>query len=103
MCERANERQQMSIAIAVKGGKCDSLDVHHGVGVLASVGLRATAGAGCNGHPMLPAAHVAPDGDIQRWVSIEEAEGLEEEAHMLCWHDWPVLHPWDVRHSKGMP
>ena len=77
--------------------------MHHGVGVLAGVGLGATAGAGCNGHSMFSAAHVAANWDVQGWVGIEEAEGLQEEAHMLCWHDWPVLHPGDVRHPEGVP
>ena len=77
--------------------------MHHGVGVLASVGLGATAGAGCNGDPMLPAAHVTPNWDVQGGVSIKKAKGLEEEAHVLCWHDWPVLHAWDMCHSKGVP
>jgi len=39
--------------------------VHHGVGVLAGVSLAATAGAGSNGHPMLPAGHVAPHRNVQ--------------------------------------
>ncbi len=80
-----------------------SLDVHHGVGVLASVSLAATAGTGSNGHPMLPAGHVAPHRNVQRGVGIEEAEGFEEEADMLSWHDWPVLNAGDVRHPKGVP
>ena len=77
--------------------------MHHGVGVLAGVSLAATAGAGSNGHPMLPAGNVAPHRNVQRGVGIKEAEGLQEEAHMLGWHDWPVLNARDVRHPKGVP
>lgn len=79
------------------------LDVHHGVGVLAGVGLAATAGAGSNGHAMFPAGQVAPHWDVQGGVGIEEAEGLEEEAHMLSRHDGPVLDAGDVGHPKGVP
>lgn len=79
------------------------LDVHHGVGVLAGVGLAATAGAGSNGHAMLPAGQVAPHWDVQGGVGVEEAEGLEKEAHVLSRHDGPVLDAWDVGHPKGVP
>lgn len=79
------------------------LDVHHGVGVLAGVGFAATAGAGSNGHPVLPAGHVAAHRYVQGGVGIEEAEGLEEEAQMLSRHDWPVLNAGDVGHPKGVP
>jgi len=79
------------------------LDVHHGMGVLAGVSLAATAGAGSNGHTMLPAGHVAPHRNVQRGVGIKEAERLEEEADMLGWHDWPVLNAGNVCHPKGVP
>ena len=79
------------------------LDVHHGVGVLAGVGLAATARAGGDGHAMLPAGQVAPHRNIQGGVGIKEAEGLEEEAHMLSRHDGPVLNAGDVGHPKGVP
>ena len=79
------------------------LDVHHRVGVLAGVGLGATAWAGSNGHAMLPAGHVAPHRDVQGWVGIKEPEWLQVEAHMLSRHDRPILNSRDVRHPKRMP
>lgn len=76
------------------------LDVHHGVGVLAGVGLGSTAGAGRNGHTMLPTGHVTPHWNIQGWVGVKEPKGLQEEAHMLSRHNWPILNPRDVSHPK---
>ena len=96
-------RQTQTYTLVHAGLPAISLDVHHGVGVLAGVGLAATAGAGSNGHPMLPAGHVTPHRNVQRGVGIKEAEGLEEEADMLGWHDRPVLNTGNVRHPKGMP
>ena len=79
------------------------LDVHHGVGVLAGVGLGPTAGAGCNGHAMFSAGHIAPHWDVQGRVGIKEPKRLQKEAHMLGWHNWPILDPGDVCHPKRVP
>ena len=79
------------------------LDVHHGVGVLASVRLGATAGACCNGHTMLSAGHVTPHWNVQGGICIKEAKWLQEEADMLSRHDRPVLNPGNVCHPKGVP
>lgn len=57
------DRQTDTLAHA--GLPAISLDVHHGVGVLAGMSLAATAGAGSNGHPMLPAGQVAPHRNVQ--------------------------------------
>lgn len=76
------------------------LNVHHGVGVLAGVGLGSTAGAGRNGHTMLPTGHVTPHWNIQGWVGVKEPKGLQKEADMLSWHNWPILNPGDVSHPK---
>jgi len=42
-------------------------------------------------------------GDVQGGVHGEEIGGLEVEADHLHGHDWPILTPWDMGHSKGMP
>lgn len=74
--------------------------MHHGVGVLAGVGFGSTAGAGCNGHTMLPTGHVTTHWDVQGWVGVKETKGLQKESHMFSWHDWPIFYPGDVSHSK---
>ena len=81
----------------------DLLDVHHGVGILAGMGLAATAGASSDGHPVLSDGHVAAHRDIQGGVGIKEAKRLQEETHMLGRHDGPVLNPGDVGHPKRVP
>ena len=86
-----------------RAGQQRVLDVHHGVRVLAGVGLGSTAGAGCNGHAMLPAGHVAPNWDIQGGVGVKEPKRLQKEAHMLSWHDGPILNPGNVCHPKRVP
>lgn len=84
-------------------GQQHALDVHHGVRVLAGMGLGSTAGARCNGHTMLPAGQVAPNWDVQGGVGVKEPKRLQKEAHMLSWHDWPILYPGNVGHSKRVP
>ncbi len=63
--DRHTQIQTDTHTLVYAGLPANSLDVHHGVGVLAGVSLAATAGAGSNGHPMLPAGHVAPHRNVQ--------------------------------------
>ena len=39
---------------------------------------------------------------VNRWVALEEAKGLQGESHMLHWHHREVFWPHDVRHTCGV-